>query len=243
MVNHKEQLIGCSFFVVLFQGRSGSSWLIEALASHPQIEVIGEKLASLHPKGAIVQNQWLQGYFSEHAGEDSIHGFKTKLTDIIDLNEFSNQLILNHCSIIWLDRSNLVKQALSWLRADDMYERFGVHNIYDIKYQLPTKQIDCEELLKRTVSLDRGKKQLTCFIDGLKLPCLHIFYEDLLLDTNVVFKLTQEFLRVKTCNLTSSIVKATPDSLSDAISNFSEVEDVFRGTVYSNMLSEAFNFK
>lgn len=66
---------------------------MEALGSHPRIEAIGEKLASLHGRGAVAQNRWLESYFGDHPCADSVRGFKTKLSDAIELHEFSKQLI------------------------------------------------------------------------------------------------------------------------------------------------------
>lgn len=225
-----------SFFVVLFQGRSGSSWLIEALSSHPQIEAIGEKLAALHVGGAAAQNRWLESYFADRPPDGSVLGFKTKLSDVIDVPGFASQLVRSKCAVIWLDRANLVKQAVSWLRADELYERHGVHNIRDPGDRLPPSQLDAAELLRRTVTLDRGRSQLSRFVEGLNLPTLRIRYEDLLEDPESVFDGTQRFLRVERCRLTALLVKATSDSLAAAVSNLEEVEEALRGTGYLEML-------
>ena len=225
-----------SFFVVLFQGRSGSSWLIEALRSHHQIEAIGEKLAALHIGGAAAQNRWLESYFADRPPDGSVLGFKTKLSDVIDVPGFASQLVHSKCAVIWLDRANLVKQAASWLRANELYAQRGVHNIRDFGDRLPPSRLDAAELLKRTVSLDQGRSQLGRFVEGLNLPTLRIRYEDLLEDPGRVFDSTQRFLRVEHCELTASLVKATPDSLAAAISNLEEVEAALRGTGYLEML-------
>lgn len=225
-----------SFFVVLFQGRSGSSWLIEALSSHPQIEAIGEKLAALHVGGAVPQSRWLASYFADRPPDGSVHGFKTKLTDVIDVPGFASRLVRSQCAVIWLERDNLVKQAVSWLRADELYERHGVHNIRDPDDRMPASQLDAAELLRRTITLDRGRSQLGRFIEGLNLPTLRIRYEDLLENPESVFDVTQRFLRVDHCSLTASLVKATSDSLAAAIANLEEVEEAFRGTGYLEML-------
>lgn len=232
---------GVSFFVVLFQGRSGSSWLIEALNSHPQIEAIGEKMAALHGGGAVAQNRWLEGYFAQRPPARSVLGFKTKLSDVIDVPGFAGRLVHSDCAVIWLDRTNLVKQAVSWLLADKLYEQYKVHNIYDSTDRLPPSRLDAAELLRRTVALDRGQSQLARFVEGLNLPTLRIRYEDLLEDSGSVFDSAQTFLRVERCRLTASLVKATPDSLAAAISNLEEVEETLRGTRYFEMLDGRFN--
>jgi len=232
-----------AFFVVLFQGRVGSSWLIEALNSNPQIEAFGEKLASLHCEGPLAQNLWLKHYFADRPDAESVRGFKTKLSDVIDVHEFSSQLIQNHCVVILLDRINLVKQALSWLRADELFQRRGVHNIHQLSDRLSPSHINAEELLKRTVLLDRGRSDLNRFVDELKLPTLHICYEDLLHNADSVFEVVQRFLRTQTRTLTYSIVKATSDPLAAAISNLDEVMEVFCETAYFHMLSDNLDFK
>lgn len=230
------QLENVSFFVVLFQGRSGSSWLIEALDSHPQIQAIGEKLADLHVGGASAQNGWLESYFVDRPPAVCVRGFKTKLSDVMDVPGFLSQLVRSQCAVIWLDRVNLVKQAVSWLRSDELYERHGVHNIRDLSARMPPSQLDATELMRRTVSLDRGRSQLRNFVEGLDLPTERIRYENLLDNSESVFDGVQRFLRVQQCNLTTSFVKATSDSLTATIANFEEIEEAFRGTKYQGML-------
>ena len=67
-------------FVILFPGRTGSSWLVDALGRHPRIHAEGEILVRRSPEEqpSIWSGVWNRGSSRRAAG------FKTKLKDVVD---------------------------------------------------------------------------------------------------------------------------------------------------------------
>lgn len=75
MVNMPTDNERLTSFVVLFPGRTGSTYLVEALHSHPQVLALGEWLASMKSQGSTPEDQleWCRSYLGPRAsGED--HG-------------------------------------------------------------------------------------------------------------------------------------------------------------------------
>ena len=58
---------GLQRFTIFFQGRSGSTYLVEALDSHPRIRCEMERLVGLRKAGADGQLKWIEQFF---AGEE-----------------------------------------------------------------------------------------------------------------------------------------------------------------------------
>ena len=66
-------------FIVLFPGRTGSSWLVDALSRHPEIGIEGEILVGRTEREQEDHLRRLFGTRSRLA-----RGFKTKLKDVTD---------------------------------------------------------------------------------------------------------------------------------------------------------------
>lgn len=216
-------------FIVLFQGRSGSSYLIDALASHPQAVARGEGLVRLLPGGASAQLAWTQAFFAKRRPAKYLAaGFKTKLSDVLDADGFAACLTSVGCRIVHLDRLDVFKQAVSWMRADLLYAERGIYNTRDVASRPSAMRLDPDVFERRLRLLEEGRDALQAYIDGLKLPTLHLSYERLFESCETVLMDLQAFLGLPPRALTSAYVKVTSDDLAADVPNLGELRAVAR---------------
>lgn len=227
-----------TYFIVLFQGRSGSTWLIEALNTHPTIIARGEVLVNLKSNGFDGQKKWVRQYFGSDRPRARAVGFKTKLVDILDPSSMAEEFRMVDCHVIHLDRRNVVKQAISWIRADALYARTNDHNLRKDIDRLPPITIDPEDLFLRLQALEIGRANLQSFVQKLDLQVLTVEYEEFLLNPQSHFRRVQHFLNVNYHDLRSFSIKSTSDDLRVDINNFDELSLRFAGTPYLSMLEE-----
>lgn len=226
-------------FVVLFQGRAGSTFLIEALGSHPNIIARGESLIALREGGAEAQNVWAQEFFTrERSASCAAIGFKTKLADVANPTSFASVLEEAGCRIVHLHRANVVKQAISWIRADVLFARTADWNVYDRAQKLPPMSIPVHELLGRLEVLKRGARELKRYVHALRLPVCTVSYEQLLVQRKQQFRTLLSFLGVSERPLRSSCLKNTEDDLQRVVTNFAELHAQLAGTPYESMCDE-----
>jgi LPS sulfotransferase NodH len=226
-------------FVILMQGREGSTYVVEALDSHPAVRAAGERLPGLKEQGAHAQLQWVRRFLTPPLlGRSRAIGFKTKLVDVLDPGRFADMLVRMQVSVIWLQRRNLVKQVISWINARRLYEARGDWQLYDERDRLSPPTIGVEEFRRK---LEKGEEQRRCteaFVDGLPLPVLSVFYEDLLVDQQTTFEQTFRFLGVPYRPVQGRTLKVTSDDLRQAIANFGQLRAQYVGTQYESMFDE-----
>jgi LPS sulfotransferase NodH len=212
-------------FVILFQGRSGSTLLGELLNSSPAIQIEGEILAGRRLEGWRRQNARL-GQFVQRSQSSRIQavGFKAKLTDIADTNAFRSFLQREGFRIVFLTRRDVVKQALSWIYADRLFQRSGEWNLVRHDIQFQPIAVKCEELVRRIRALERGRDALLDFVASLGNLPIEVNYETL------QDSLESEASRVAgalgitvTSQLCATVRKHTPDDLAQAVANPEQV--------------------
>lgn len=109
-----------STFLILFEGRAGSTYLQGLLQSHPRIEAKGEHLGYLRSNGASqeTQVQWARSYLrSRHAVQACARGFKTKLRDVLDPPSLAGAIGETAPVVICLTRDNSLKRGISTLNS------------------------------------------------------------------------------------------------------------------------------
>jgi LPS sulfotransferase NodH len=213
-------------FTLLFQGRSGSTYVIDMLNSHPHAEARGEGLVRLMEAGAAVQVDWTRDFFAKPRPECCLAvGFKTKLSDVLDPGSFAACLEEAHSRIIHLERRDLFKQTVSWMRADLLHAATGCHNTRDLAFKPAAKRLDPEEFQRRIRLLRSGQRALREYVAYIGLPTLHVHYERLLEDPTGTFAELQEFLDLPQHALSSTYVKITNDNLLHDVPNLQELRD------------------
>jgi LPS sulfotransferase NodH len=228
-------------FVIMFVERAGSTFLVTALKSHPDVMATTEKFDALRKegKGAAEQLEWAREYLTPPlVGKHRAIGFKTKLVDVLDREGFASLLHERKCKIIRLQRRNAVKAAISTINAKRQYDKSGYWNLLQESTRLPAFEVDPEwfdSLLREREELDRDLEQ---YVTDLRLPTLTMVYEDLLQDRDAFVNRVLEFIDVEVLPLPSATLKNTKDDLREAILNFDQLKAKYAGTKYEPMFDE-----
>lgn len=224
-------------YILLFQGRTGSSYLMDALGRHSQIVAGGEILASYSNADSQLRRMADFYHKSEFQGCKAC-GFKTKLRDILDKNGFRDLLLSEQIRVIYLERKNVIKTVVSKFNAFRLNNLKGVWNITDDNDRVMRESINIDEFdkwLKGTVSY---KEELERFVSNLDLPVLFLYYEDLMLNESELFKKVFGFLDVESEDIKGRFIKYTDDDLKKSLVNFSELKAHYKGTAFEKMFDE-----
>lgn len=215
-------------FVILFQGRTGSSYLQDLLSSHPQVVCEPESLVR---KSREEQAQWVRAlYQAPQPPTVTAVGFKTKLKDIVDPAEFRDLLEGFGVRVVHMVRRNRVKQAFSRINARRLFESRRMWNLKEGQPPLPPTRVTLEQFQEALDHHAEMDAQLRRFLEGLDRPCLELAYEELLEDREGTLARLCRFLQVPEAPMTSRLQKNTPDSLREAFLNYDEIKDHYRGT-------------
>lgn len=222
--------------VILFLGRSGSTYLKESLNSHSKIYIQGEFLVGKKWKRQL---QDLERLFNHRPSRKSqVVGVKTKLTDIRNLQEFAAFLKVMNTKIICLTRGNQVKRVVSVMRAMELNEVTGEWNLYNQEERVGKIRIDVELFKSWLSHSELEKERLLNYVQNLNLPTLYLNYEDLLLEQTVTFERIFHFIGVESQKLQANCVKHTNDNLREEIENFEELYSHYINTSYESMFDE-----
>jgi LPS sulfotransferase NodH len=230
---------GLQRFIIFFQGRSGSTYLVEALDSHPRIRCEIEQLVGLRKTGADGQLKWIEKFFAGEEGPRvSAIGFKTKLDDMLDKDAIADLLRRVDAKVILLSRLNVMKMIVSWFNSERLYEATGEWNQYPPGSRMDPFEVDLEKFDRRLGLVLHGKARLEAYVRSLKLPKLQVCYEDLLTNEQRTLRQICDFLGVEAISLQGRCIKTTSDDLRQVVTNFDEFYAHYKGTHYQVMLDE-----
>jgi hypothetical protein len=226
-------------FVLLFQGRTGSTYLLEACNRHPRVRFYGEELAWLNKEGTDAQLLWARGALTPPLmGRSLAIGFKTKLVDVIDPEAFAELLQEVRAKVIHMFRRNLVKAVVSEINASRLAKSTGRWNLWRGTNRPKPVPIDLGEFEFRLRRRERREAGLEHYVAGLQLPTLRLPYEDLLVNQGASLGRLFTFLRVFPAPVHGSTLKITSDDLRTAVPNFDEIRGRYVGTQYEPMFDE-----
>lgn len=223
-------------FAILFPGRTGSSYFVSSLDSHPAIIARGEELVHV---AAPRQAKWLARFYDEpqDAAIRAV-GFKTKLKDVWDDDAFADFLRRRQVRIVTLVRRNVLKLAVSTLNAQRIAAATGKWNRMRGAAELSPLDVEPGQLADVVATCEKRQVRLERFVAGLDLPTLRIEYETLLADRDRCFAQAFEFLEVPAAPLDSNVLKATNDDLQHALANFDAIAAHFAGGPWETFLSQ-----
>ena len=182
-------------FVILFPGRSGSTYVVSALDAHPAITAKGEVLDPLRPKGPEAQLDWTRRYLRGPAvNRSKAVGFKTKLRDVLDQAGFTSVLDEYDARLVYLDRRNDVKHTISRITARRLKDTTGRWNRYDGDARLAAFAVDFDDFQTRLDDVEAEKATIAEYVGQVDRPLLHLDYEDLLADPDATFHQLLAFL-------------------------------------------------
>jgi LPS sulfotransferase NodH len=247
-------------FVLLSTQRTGSTWLVSLLDSHPQIRMYGElfhKESAPLPYGqqdfrrfsefrGQEETGWRSGrpfvtahYLSELFGREGAEavGFKLMYNQVARLPEVVALLRLQRARVLHLIRENLLDVVVS---RETMLRRGVAH----VSEQLPATEtqvtLDVTTLRRRLARLELQVaifRRIARAIDG---SSCELTYELLLRDPSRHLAQVAAFLGVRqdaAAALSSSLVRASPVPRAARIENYSAVEQSLRGTKYARYLA------
>jgi hypothetical protein len=229
-------------FVVLFPGRTGSTFLVEALDVHPLVCARYEVMASGldnrdSPEEQIERAR--RAFTSPQKRDYRACGFKTKLRDVLDRPGFAALLEELAVRPILLTRRNVVKLNVSSFNAARVHERTGDWNLYE-RQGLADEPlwIDPDDFVQRLGEYEQELGELATFVGRLGRPALWLFYENLVLDPAETVAQAFRFLGVEPVSARGRTLKSTADDLRLALRNFDELRGRFAGTRYEAMFDE-----
>lgn len=245
-------------FVILFQGRAGSSFLVDALARVPGVVAEGEMLVGVDPARGSLRNRvrrllwpsaddgvdrlqltWTRTFYRGAWPGARALGFKTKVRDVYDLEGFASILAEERVRVVVLERRNLVKQAVSNLNADRLHAAQGEWNLRNGQTKLGPFEVDPARFddMLRKVLLEH--EVLDAFVNFLRLPILRLDYEGLLRDRNAWFGAVCEFLGLGRTEPVSGVSKNTEDDLRRVLLNFDALRAGYTDTPFAAMFDDA----
>lgn len=246
------------FFIIVFEGRTGSSYAVSCLNSHPDIFCYPEILAH---HSAIEQQDILTRladgekieksaqvnlnpmYFHggmKQAGVLQAVGFKAKLQDIWRVSDFYDYLYRYRFRLIYLKRRNIIKSALSMLNAHHLVREYGDgHWNASRKGQVQGAfYVPPDDLLTQLQERIHLEKWHQRFFDLYEEDKIQLSYEDMLQDEGHFMSRMLGFLQVQQNTLRGRFLKNTPNRLQDAILNYDEIQRLFLNTYFERFFDD-----
>ena len=244
-------------FVILFVGRTGTTFATDVLNQHPDVLCEGEWLGTFKSDHDPSKKQtlWINNLYSENnLQKNKAVGFKTKFFDIPDKEQFRETISRFKPIVIVSLRSNVVKQAISAIRikalaavrksrmGTEEWERskYGnkIWNIFKEGSGLGQTEIPIDEAKLQVAILEKSNNELYQFVESLNIKAYFYDYEDMLRDEGIFFSKFFSLLGVPSIKYKRNVFKHTPDDLSQSISNFEALKAAFANSKYEAMFGE-----
>jgi len=248
-------------FVLLSTQRSGSTWVVDMLNSHPRVVAYTElfihgaatrtKWAGERdldfwqvairqpgaPRGRLGRTRLLWRYlgqvYRERPGVDAV-GFKLMYSQLRVARPLVPALVLKRPRIVHLVRRNALDLVLS---KETGAARGALHAKAGEDVRAVTVRLPTEDLLERLAAHEQEVEQARARFRRLRLPYLEVGYEDLVRDQGAGFTAIFAFLGVPPSGeLSSSLQKLNPTSHEQLIENYGEVSALLAGTRFEPLL-------
>ena len=244
-------------FVVLSTQRSGSTWVVDMLESHPRVVAYSELFMHggegspkwggekdlpywqtySRGKNRLAKPYWLWKYlgqaYRERDGIDAV-GFKLMYSQLTRISRpLMPSLWMKRVRIIHLIRRNALDVVLSKEAGAARGGRLHAHegnNVEPVRLNL-----DTDTLLRRMTLHERAIAGARVRFKRVGLPYMEVVYEDLAADESGFASLF-EFLGVEPAPVTSSLQKLNSTSHEALIENYGEVRDALAETEFAGLL-------
>jgi hypothetical protein len=245
-------------FVIFTLPRTGSTLLSKTLNKHPEIFCDDEifhfsfrdyfsvnqfrfiKIPFLPKKINYVVNypatylrlpSFLDKYFTNKKGENcKAIGFKLMYYQTLYTPGLISYLKKNNVKIILLLRENILRNALSDLRA----RATGIYHHQDDNEEqrsgLSKLNVDTDALKQKMNNIVRQNQKLEAIVKDMDY--VKIYYEDFA-NWDVTINKIADFLDVSRQPVKAGAKKLNPDALQDMIANFAEVESWLKQNNYA----------
>jgi LPS sulfotransferase NodH len=231
-------------FVIVAQGRSGSTLLVDLMNSHPDIFTFGEIMAQNVIRNLRWPRKYAEGLCS--LSRKGTVGFKAIIYQIGSTQNKDPKKVLHDFhdhgwKIIYLKRSNILRHAISDIRS----AKTGTfHKVEGIKVSQEGRgarqkiRIEAEELI-RTMKFREDSLALEKVVLE-DLPHFTVHYEtDLMGADNQRDAMNRlfEFLGLPPHDAETSFRKVTAKNIADDIENFDELREVLAESPYADYLT------
>jgi hypothetical protein len=232
-------------FMILMQwGRVGSNLIVNIINQSKEATLANERFNSVREPEA--QLAWYREHFQLDATAPShrLIGSKENILAVADRDAFLARLRADGVRIIRMRRDNLVKAAVSQVRAERYAEQTRAETgkamwaIRRGETPLGPTEINPTDLLWRIEAMERARTAL-----------MHAFGPDEVLDLeyeqingdlpDVVARVRAHLDLPDGKPFRVPFIKATPDDLAEVVSNYAAVQRSLQGTRYEAMIPEA----
>ena len=234
-------------FLMLFPGRTGSSYITEKLDAYPNVIMAGEILDYYYEevddkKRVNQQIETIKSFYSQkYSANITALGFKAKLYPGHWTENSLGQLkdTLEFCKVnkvIILLRKNEVKHAISALLSLNLKDKG-----WNIMQELDMAKEECIDYVEFSEMLVNNRKQAREVLDfskKLNASKLTIYYEETLENEEDLFRKIYDFLDVVYHKTSSMIKKHVNDNLSLVVTNIKSLQSMYIGTPLENMFYE-----
>jgi LPS sulfotransferase NodH len=229
-------------FLIYSQPRTGSSWLVDLLNKHPEIECDGELFNSdwKHPRRRV-WSRWLLlsypiPYLQLRAAtcKDPVYGFKVLHYQAHHPKELLTRLHRRGWQIIHLRRARLWNQAISDQLA---IQTKRYHRRHNDPLQTDRVRIEPAAILNKIDSLKRQSRDETRALEGI--PHLRIEYERDLVDDSVrdlTLSRIHVMLGVSIKPGSSALLPTYDRPMDQVVANYQEIFDCVRHSCHADVL-------
>ena len=201
-------------FLILFPGRTGSSWLVDGLARHPGIRAEGEMLVG---RSAVEQRAEIVRLYGR--SRKSAVGFKTKLKDVADPGHLGDCIEEYDLVVLLMRRRDLLRLAISRINARRLHAATGRWNVRSKDRPVSGGDVSVDELVEALAACRDDVARLDDFVASAGVTPFEIEYADILAGPSEVLERVQEKLGVDPRRVVSSVAKNTSERLSSAVGN------------------------
>lgn len=226
----RRQPVGTRF-LILFPGRTGSSWLIDGLSRHPRIQAEGEILVGRSRSEQRAEFARLY----EGRGRRAAVGFKTKLKDVADLDLLRSCIREHELVVFLMRRRDLLRLAISRINARRLHAVTGHWNVRASDHPVRRADVAVGELVDALADSRADVERLDDFIASSGVRPCEIEYADILAEPEAVFARVQSVLGVDHRPLASTVVKNTSQDLASAVGNIDELRRELAASEWSSV--------
>jgi hypothetical protein len=246
-------------YIIIFEGRNGSSHLVSMLNGHPGTICYPEIMPSLDAPDQCAAILTVSAGAGLHllcgfAAADFYFpdgfqkkwemrpflatGFKTKVSDFKNIVSAIQQLEQENYMLIYLQRGNPLRAVLSLINGKELEKNTGDWNVRDPQYVQGQFTVDLDEFRQQLEHRILVESLHRWFYTAFKGPKISALYEDLVKDEEAFLARILEFLELPPLERKprGAFVKLMPESLRAAVLNYDDLVHAYRNTEFARFL-------
>lgn len=231
----------CRFMILMPWGRVGSNLIMSIIRQAARAKLANEKLARI--KGESEQVAWYEKFYELGTASPKkfVIGSKQHVLALANPGDMARRLVQDDIKVIRMRRDNILKTAISYVRAEHYAEltrrktgkaRWGV---LEGEQALGPIIIDTDVLFQRLKTIQQAHDLLMNLLPHNAV--LDVEYIEVAQNLKTTVEKISDWLSIPIrSDFRVKFEKATPDDLMEAIVNYDEVRHVLSGTEYFGQL-------